>query len=648
MANFLQQCLNRPVSLAHLKLPSNLFLLIALVLLVFKPAAAVVHGDASFPVFEVSTTDSGRIEVGSRMGVLVDTFRTMGEENAPPIDQEWQTITRRSPNFGFTDDAYWFRFQIVNLEKHPLSRFIELAVPFINDVKLYHYKDGMLVKHYSLGNQQPFAQRPIRHRNFVIPVHLAPGPNAIYMRLRSNGTIEAPLRIWDPEQFYAASSDESLAQGAVIGILLIMIAYNLFLLFATRDINYLYYVGFVANYMCFHLSLTGYMFAYVWPNAVYWNSFAISTFMASTGLFSALFCNSFLRLSTFSMPAYYVMRVLILLSAGLLLLTFFLPYSLTVRLGAGIAFPVIAVTLVLGYWRWWSGAQFARFYCMAWTAILIALAVLNANKHGWIPLNIWTENASEIGIVLLVLLLSLTLADRINNDRMLKLNAQAVALASERKARAIQQALFKVTSDTNRELEQRVQSRTTDLNATLEQLKEANERLQLLSTTDGLTQIRNRAYFNTAVMAELSRAKRMKTALTIILFDIDHFKRINDTCGHLAGDACLRALADLLRPRIQRPGDILARYGGEEFVVVLVGVDQPHAMTLAEDFRVAIERLQVNVDGGILSFTASFGVISVIPDATMQLQDILSAADKALYLAKHEGRNCVRAAEFSL
>ena len=647
MAHFLQHCLNRPVSLAHLKLSSNFFLLIALVLLVFKPAAAGTHGDASFPIFEVSTTDSGRIEVGSRMGVLVDTSRTMGEENAPPLDQEWQTITRRSPNFGFTDDAYWFRLQIVNLEKHHISRFIELAVPFINDVKLYHYKDGMLVKHYSLGNQLPFTQRPIRNRTFVIPVNLAPGSNAIYMRLILNGTIEAPVRIWDSDKFYAASNDESLDQGAVIVILLIMISYNLFLLFATRDINYLYYVGFVANYMCFHLTLTGYMFAYVWPNAVYWNSFAISTFMASTGLFSALFCNSFLRLSTFSMPAYYVMRVLILLSAGLLLLTFVLPYSLTVRLGAGIAFPVIAVTLVLGYWRWWSGAQFARFYCMAWTAILIALAVLNANKHGWIPLNIWTENASEIGIVLLVLLLSLTLADRINNDRMLKLNAQAVALASERKARAIQQALFKVTSDTNRELDQRVQSRTTDLNATLEQLKEANERLQLLSTTDGLTQIRNRAYFNTAVMAELSRAKRIKTALNIILFDIDHFKRINDTCGHLAGDACLRALADLLRTRIQSPGDLLARYGGAEFVVVLVGVDQRHAMTLAEDFRVAIERLQVEADGGVLSFTASFGVISVIPDASMQLQDILSAAEQALYLAKHEGRNCVRAAEFS-
>jgi diguanylate cyclase len=169
-----------------------------------------------------------------------------------------------------------------------------------------------------------------------------------------------------------------------------MILYNLFVYFSTRDINYLYYIGFVASYLLFHLTLTGYMFAYVWPDAVRWNGFAISTFVASAALFTCLFTSHFLKLRSFSRPAYHLVGAMALFSAALLCLSFFLPYSWTIRIGAAIGIPVAATALVLGYWRWWQGASFARFFCLAWTAILIGLIVLNAGKLGWIPINLET------------------------------------------------------------------------------------------------------------------------------------------------------------------------------------------------------------------------------------------------------------------
>ena len=89
-----------------------------------------------------------------------------------------------------------------------------------------------------------------------------------------------------------------------------MVIYNLFVFFSTRDINYIYYIGFVASYLMFHLSLTGYAFAYVWPQAVRWNSFAISTFVASSAFFTCLFTENFLRLRSFSKPAFYLVRSL--------------------------------------------------------------------------------------------------------------------------------------------------------------------------------------------------------------------------------------------------------------------------------------------------------------------------------------------------
>jgi diguanylate cyclase len=523
-----------------------------------------------------------------------------------------------------------------------LSRFIELPIPFLDDVRLYHYAGNVLQVQYALGDEQPFAQRVVRHRNFIMPLKLAPGNNEIYVRLASTGTIEAPLRIWDPVLFHAASNDENLAQGAVVGILLVMVIYNLFVSFSTRDINYLYYIGFVASYLLFHLSLTGYMFAYVWPHAVRWNSIAISTFVASSGIFTCLFTASFLKLRSFSRPAFLWVRALLVLSAALFVLTFALPYSTTIRLGAAVSMPIAITALTMGYWRWWKGAKFARFYCLAWSAILIGLSVLNASKLGWLPINMWTENASQIGIVMLVVLLSFTLADRINTDRTLRINAQAVALGHERKARASQHALILAKERANRELEARVESRTTDLNTTLAQLKIANDQLFALSTTDGLTQIANRTCFDAAMVVELRRAQRLSVPLTVILFDIDHFKRINDTYGHPAGDACLRTLTERLRPRIHRAGDILARYGGEEFVIALIGVEAEQSAALAEEFRSSIESMVVSFDNLPLRLTASFGLVSAVPRPDSQVLDYVSAADRALYVAKNEGRNCVR------
>jgi diguanylate cyclase (GGDEF)-like protein len=606
------------------------------------PPASTKPADPTFPVFELTMDGPHRLEIGTGMGVLVDSSRALGLDQVRGQMAGWETITRQSPNFGFTEDGYWFRFQLHNRSAKVLPRLVELPIPFLDDVRLYHFVGNAIQTQYSLGDEQPFAQRAVRHRNFIMPLQLAPGNNEIYLRLVSSGTIEAPLRVWDPVQFSAASNDESLVQGGVIGILLIMVVYNLFVFVATRDINYLFYIGFVASYLLFHLTLTGYTFAHLWPNAVRWNSFAISTFAASSAMFTCLFTDSFLKLRSFSRPAKYLVRGMMLGSAVMLALSFVMPYSLSIRIVAAITLPITATALILGYWRWWRGASFARFCCLAWTAILIGIAVLNASKFGWIPTNIWTENASQIGIVLLVVLLSFTLADRINNDRSLRLNAQAVALDLERKARSSQAALIRAKEEANQELEQRVLSRTNDLAAAMQQLSQANERLQLLSTTDGLTQIGNRAYFDAAAITEMRRAERQKGHLSIILLDIDHFKTINDTFGHPAGDACLRALADMLRPRIDRAGDILARYGGEEFVIALTGVDLAGTITLAEELRKATDRLRVEFDGKPLRFTASFGVVSAIPHTALNLEDLVAAADRALYAAKYDGRNCVR------
>ena len=222
------------------------------------------------------------------------------------------------------------------------------------------------------------------------------------------------------------------------------------------------------------------------------------------------------------------------------------------------------------------------------------------------------------------------------------MRAHAVALAHERRSRSAQDALIKSKEEANMRLEQRVKERTTDLNKTMHQLKLANDQLQLLAKTDGLTKVNNRAFFDKAFQDEHRRVQRMKIPLSLIILDIDFFKKINDTYGHPGGDACLRAMALLVQPKVNRAGDVLARFGGEEFVILLPECSLENAVKLAETLRNDVQRMIVPFEGQNIRFTASFGVACGLPETPFTPDDLLASADKALYQAKRDGRNCVK------
>jgi len=169
-----------------------------------------------------------------------------------------------------------------------------------------------------------------------------------------------------------------------------------------------------------------------------------------------------------------------------------------------------------------------------------------------------------------------------------------------------------------------------------EKLEILNRTLEKQSQTDVLTQIFNRGFFNQQLSSETSRASRYNTTLSIVLFDIDHFKAINDTNGHLVGDSVLKELAGLIQDNI-RKSDFFARWGGEEFVVLAPGVDKEKVLQFAEKLRSLIEKFQFSVQRNI---TCSFGISSYTPPEDDNT--FLQRADEALYQAKQGGRNkCV-------
>jgi diguanylate cyclase (GGDEF)-like protein len=174
----------------------------------------------------------------------------------------------------------------------------------------------------------------------------------------------------------------------------------------------------------------------------------------------------------------------------------------------------------------------------------------------------------------------------------------------------------------------------------LDQLVAARESLRELATHDPLTKLLNRGAIVELLGTELGRAERERTSIGVVLADLDHFKRINDTHGHLAGDHVLREAAEAMRSSI-RPYDAVGRYGGEEFLLVLPGCDQINAVSHAERLRLLLNRLVVNVPSGEIRFTASFGVTVVGPETPADAETAIDIADSALYAAKRGGRNRV-------
>ncbi len=166
-----------------------------------------------------------------------------------------------------------------------------------------------------------------------------------------------------------------------------------------------------------------------------------------------------------------------------------------------------------------------------------------------------------------------------------------------------------------------------------------HEEIYRMTIVDGLTQIHNKRYLFEALERECIRARRHERALSLVMFDIDYFKKINDQFGHLAGDYALRELARVVLERIRRD-EIFARYGGEEFSIVLPETDLEGARALAEDIRKRVHEHEFMFQGETIPLTISLGCARLL-ETDRAAQDLIQRADEKLYEAKHQGRNRV-------
>ncbi len=198
-------------------------------------------------------------------------------------------------------------------------------------------------------------------------------------------------------------------------------------------------------------------------------------------------------------------------------------------------------------------------------------------------------------------------------------------------------------ADANIQLEERVSERTRALAEANEALIQANAQLEKMSRTDGLLRVANRQCLNERLDQEWLRAKRERTPLALLMLDVDHFKRYNDTHGHQAGDRCLQAIAQAASSALRRPADLLARYGGEEMAILLPNTEIEGACSVAANIAAQVSALHIPHGASPVAdhVTVSIGATSMVPDQATPLDQLIAVADRALYQAKEGGRNRV-------
>ena len=547
-----------------------------------------------------------------------DGLATLSDVVEQPAEV-WSDVSGQTPNLGYTSAALWLRIALP--EWRGGGRILELGDPLLQHVDVHVYsRSGALLARHAMGTSRPFAERPQRAPMFAVPLTSAASRGWVLVRVQSETSVQVPVSLWTRESFEERMENLMLRNGIYIGVVAAMLFHNLLVFLSIRETAFLWYSGWVASFSLFILTLGGLSFQWFWPQSPDWNLISLPVTLALAVAVGSGFFTCFPRDGAEPGKGDRLIGQLAWLSLALAVASFWLPYRVAIHLVIANAMAVILLSIVFAAWRAQQGCVAARHFLMAFSFVALGGVVLALTRIGVLPRNDLTEVAPQLGAALEMLMLSLALAARINNERRLRSEAQAELIEAQLRQ--------------NLELEARVEARTRELNL-------VNQRLERISRTDGLTNLSNRRHLDECLRKEVRRAIRNRSGVGLLMLDVDHFKRLNDTFGHQAGDVCLRALADVLRNSARRGGDLVARYGGEEFCILVPDASEQDCLCFAESIRQQIERAEVRCDGVVLKMTVSIGVAWRDGSAELSPACLVQCADRALYAAKSAGRNRV-------
>lgn len=595
-------------------------IVVALLLMVQASACLALEAVEVGPEF-------GHVALGYHLEYLEDPDRVYDLEDVVARTSSFSPSNREVLNPGYTSAGYWVRFRLENPSSERVTAYLKYKSRFVDHLDLYRVDGEGRRSVVRSGRTVPPPERPYPSREFVFPIELEPGSEqALYLYAASADTLTLPLYLMDRE---ALGEDQLTTHSWFVfyqGLVFAMAIFSLFMFITVRSSVYLYYMlAIVLHHGLFFALFDGFGYLYFGLEDPWWSREAISILLCISMAVILQFGRALLNTAEELPRLDRVLRGVIIFSLGTAILSAFVDYYISIRIGNPIASATAVLMLLVGWMSYRNGHAAARYFLMAWACVIVGGIAYSLKSWGLVPSTVFTEYGWQIGSGIEALLLSMAIAERV------KVEVQRRERSQEQ-AREAQAHALEVQRRSNEELEERVRQRT-------EELETANRKLERMSVTDDLTGLHNKRYLQQTLVTEVDRARRERTPLAVMMLDIDYFKQINDSHGHLVGDDCLCEVARTLQGEIRRTSDLVARYGGEEFCIVLPNTDTPGATELGERVRRAVEELQFSVDGESVPITVSIGLAVERPSEGVSGERLVQIADDALYQAKRHGRN---------
>lgn len=607
----------------HYLLHCLLLMLAWVTLLPVTPARAALD----IVQIPVGKTD---IALSSYFSVYEDPFHvgTLNEDPASLLNQiEWTRHDDDIFNPGVSDSTWWLAVTLHNSAAFTLQRELVIYQPTLDSVTLWQIRDDMAVNSLTIGDAHPFSARPVRDRNLVFPILLPPNRSTtLLLKVRSRDTLQVPAILMDAETYAGRRANDELFRGLMFGMFSLVLTMSTFMFFIHRERLYGWYVLHIASQMGIAVTLLGFGMAYLWPDSPGFQHIALNMSLPCASIFAVNAVDSLLNFRHHFSRSHWLLPVTYGTTLILAIITIFShdPYYIRymlISIVIGVT-PAAVMTTILVFRR----HRDAILVEIGWTILFLASLYEIGQYLGMFPFTRYTLYSLQIGALIEILLFAYLISTWSGDERQQKLAAQDALIASQQEA--------------TRVLEARVEERTRELNEAMMQLGQANQVLQAMNITDALTNIFNRRFFDSKLDEEIRRAERAGQPLTLLMFDIDHFKRFNDSWGHKTGDRCLQVVASTIQQRLRQPPDMLCRYGGEEFAVIAPLTGQTGAMRLADDLCRAIAGMDFCNDAGErLQVTISIGIFCLPPGQHAEADTMVIRADEALYEAKRAGRN---------
>ncbi|WP_295798486.1 diguanylate cyclase [uncultured Microbulbifer sp.] len=520
---------------------------------------------------------------------------------------------------GLKKGTYWSRFVLQNTSPAPLTLNIEYVDHQLIDLVAYDRSNdtsGQFEQLVRLSMGAPFSERPVFHNRFVFPITLDAGEGReLLVRFDSHeaGFVFPSMRIWSPEHLSQSHTGETALLAFLFGGIALIAVFSFIVGLTTGEVSFFAYSIYGVSKIVAWGTILGLTHQYLLRNDFHWS------YMSMTGAISILcgviFDRMFLQTRKYTPRLDYVL-LLMMVNASLLLLSAIFQIKAMALMTITFALLLYPMSTVIALVRWRQGSSEAAVFAVGWTLLLAGLFYQALRDLGYVEHNLVNYYLPPLSSFIEMITIMAAMGMKLRRLRI-------QSIRSERQYRRhLEQSKVK--------LEAQVRART-------EELEIAKRQAELEARTDPLTGIRNRRSFLADAEFCLKHAQRKSLPASLLMFDIDHFKSINDCHGHSIGDEALREFSNTIQKKV-RETDVFGRLGGEEFALLIVESPED-AVRTAERMRGCIAGIRLECPAGVIRFTSSIGIAH--RHHAESVEQLLKLADQALYIAKERGRDVV-------